>query len=519
MKEQYALALDIGTQSVRAIIFSKEGETLYEQKVPYEKPYFSSEPGYAEQYADFFIDRISEACLKLKAKSKDAFSHLLGVSMSCFRDTAVILDKDYKPIRPVILWLDQRRAKCESRLPVFTNFLLVLSGMKATADLNRKRTVANWLQENEKDNWAKMEHYWNISTYFIYRLTGSSFDTASSYTGHYPINTKKRRWQKKYEPTYPVFGVDIKYLPTLKKEGSVVGSISEEGNKLTGLPIGLPIYGSAGDKSCETLGVGCIDSSLASISYGTACSIEAVNKKYKEPETFLPAYSSPVPDLYDMEVQIYRGYWMLQWFIQNFATEDASTALIQKMAAEEVLNKKMMEIPPGSEGLILQPYWGPGLKRPLARGAILGFSDYHTKYHFYRSIIEGIAYALREGLEGIEKKRHKKVTKLRVSGGGAKSPAICQITADIFNLPVTRIQTYETASLGCAITVFVQSKVYSSYQEAIKHMVHEKDVYLPIKENVKIYDGLYKHVYRRIYPHIKSINFNIRKYSRRNGAE
>ena len=214
-----------------------------------------------------------------------------------------------------------------------------------------------------------------------------------------------------------------------------------------------------------------------------------------------------------MEVQVYRGYWMLTWFIENFASDIKTEAFIEKNSAEELLNKELLKIPAGSNGLILQPYWGPGLKRPLAKGVIVGFSDYHTKIHLYKSIIEGIAYALREGLEGIEKKQHKKIKEIRLSGGGSKSSAICQITSDIFGVKVSRIQTFETASLGAAILAFVSLGYYKNYDEAIENMVRISSSFTPNKENVKIYNSLFNNIYKHIYPQMKGLNKKIRKYS------
>jgi sugar (pentulose or hexulose) kinase len=514
MEDKPVLTLDFGTQSVRAMIFDRNGNTLAISKIHYDQPYYSSKPGYAEQNADYYFNLMCQAIRKLTEEYPDLTNKIIGMSLTCFRDTAVILDKDYKIIRPSILWLDQRQAECKKAFPLINNIAFFLSGMMETISLNRKRTIANWLQENEPENMAKTKHYWALSTYFTYRLTGSSYDTPSNYTGHYPIDMKKGKWMGKHSIKYPVFGIDSDLLPELKPSGSVLGRISADGAKLTGLKEGLPLYGAGGDKSCETLGVGCIKKDMGSVSYGTASDIEVTNKKYIEPETFLPAYASPMPGYYNMEVQVYRGYWMLQWFAENFASEEKETATIEKKAVEEVLNQKLLEIPPGSEGLILQPYWGPGLKRPLAKGVIVGFSDYHTKIHLYRSIIEGIGYALREGLESIEKKQHHKVEELRVSGGGSKSDAICQITADIFGLPVSRVQTYETSSLGCAILIYVSSGIYDTYDEAVRKMVHTSKMFFPDKENVKIYDNLYNKIYKHIYPQMKKINNNIRKYSK-----
>jgi sugar (pentulose or hexulose) kinase len=254
---------------------------------------------------------------------------------------------------------------------------------------------------------------------------------------------------------------------------------------------------------------------MASISYGTASSIEVTNRKYIEPETFLPAYPACIPGFYNMEVQIYRGYWMLTWFVKEFAEGEAKEAAIQKMAAEEVLNKHLMEIPPGSQGLVLQPYWGPGLSRPEAKGAIVGFSDYHTKIHIYRAIIEGIAYGLREGLEGIERRQHKKIKQIMVSGGGSRSDAICQITADIFGVPVSRVQTYETASLGTAILAFVADGQFESYEEAVEEMVHKNTTFYPNKEAHEQYDYLYNKVYEKMYPRLRGIYKSVRKFNRK----
>lgn len=98
---------------------------------------------------------------------------------------------------------------------------------------------------------------------------------------------------------------------------------------------------------------------------------------------------------------------MLTWFAKEFAPEAIDEAAIEHMSVEEIMNKKLLEIKPGSEGLITQPYWGPGLKRPLAKGSVIGFNDYHTKYHLYRSIIEGIAFELRNGYDSIRKRTKK----------------------------------------------------------------------------------------------------------------
>lgn len=509
------LTIDFGTQSLRAALINKKGEIEGIIKKPYKPPYISPEKGQIEQKPDFYYDQLVASLKELSEKYKDKLNRIKGSTLSTFRDTAVLLDKNFKPLRNSILWLDQRMAKASEKYPSIYKAIFALVGMSETIKLNRSRTIAHWIKENQPEIWANTYKYVNISTYLIYKLTGNLVDSVASVAGHYPINFKKGQWYKDGAMKGVIFGIPSSMLCELKKPGEVLGEISEEICRLTSLPRGIKIYASGSDKACETVGLGALNKEVGAISYGTASTIEVSNQKYHEPEPFLPAYPAAVNDWYNMEVQIYRGYWMLTWFTQNFANELIDESKIQSLTVEEMLNKDLERIPPGSDGLVLQPYWGPGLRRPLAKGGVIGFSDVHTREHLYRAIIEGIAYALREGLEGIEKSQHHKVKKLMISGGGSQSDAICQITADVFGLPVSRVQTYETTSLGAAISTFVAIHEYDSVESAIKEMVHPSKPFLPNSEAHEQYNKLYHHVYLKIYPKLKKVYKDINTFNKR----
>lgn len=509
------LTLDFGTQSVRASLVDKTGNIVSIIKKSYDPVYFCPQKGYVEQNADFYWECAKEVLKQLAERNKDKLPYVIGSTITTFRDTSVQLDKDLKPIRPCILWLDQRMAKASEKLPFIYRVLFKLVGMKDTVVLNRRRTAAHWLKENEPETWKKTYKYVNISTYLIYKLTGQLVDSASSMTGHYPINFKKREWYKEKAMKGCIFGIPNRMLPELKQPGDVLGIISDEVAEACGLPKNIKVIATGSDKGNETIGLGALDNNVAALSYGTACTVEVSNKKYHEPEPFLPAYAASVPNWYNMEVQVYRGYWMLTWFYKEFANELMDEAKLQKIAVEELLNKNLGLIPPGSDGLVLQPYWGPGLRRPLAKGAIIGFSDVHTRNHMYRAIIEGIAYALREGLEGIEKSQHHKVKSLRISGGGSMSEAICQITADIFGLPVSRVQTYETTTLGAAIATFTALGEFKNIEEAIENMSHIGTTFEPNEVAHAQYNELYKNAYLKIFPSLKSTYKSINVFNKR----
>ena len=516
MSNPLVLTFDFGTQSVRAALTNKKGEIEAIKKRNYQpEPYFSKEKGYAEQRPDFYYENLVECVKELVNENKDKLDRIIGATLACFRDSSVQLDKDNKPVRDSILWLDQRMAKASEKIPAIYSALFKLVGMAPTITLNRSRTAAHWIKENEPDVWAKTTKYVNMSTYLTYKITGNLVDSSASLTGHYPINFKKRQWDSVKSLKGCIFGITSDMLFPLKQPGEELGIISDEFAKVTGLPKGIKMVATGSDKACETIGLGALSNEIGAISYGTASTIEISNKKYHEPEPFLPAYPAAVPEWYNMEVQVYRGFWMLSWFTKNFAIEKIDEAKIQKMSVEEMLNKELEQVPPGSDGLVLQPYWGPGLRRPLAKGGIIGFSDVHTRAHLYRSIIEGIAYALREGKESIEKSQKHKIKELRISGGGSQSDAICQITADIFGLPVSRVQTYETTSLGAAISVFAALGEFSSVEEAMKEMSHKSVTFTPNKKAHEQYNDLYREVYLEMYPRLKKVYRHINKFTKR----
>ena len=139
----------------------------------------------------------------------------------------------------------------------------------------------------------------------------------------------------------------------------------------------------------------------------------------------------------------------------------------------------------------------------------------HTLNIIYKAIIEGIGYALREGLQGFEKKLHHKIKRIMASGGGSQSDAICQITADIFGVPTMRVQTYETSSLGAAISGFLAIGEYKTAEEAVANMVKTTDVFEPNAENHKKYNYLYKNVYLKMYPQLDTLNKSIVKFERK----
>ncbi|MCY1355487.1 L-xylulose/3-keto-L-gulonate kinase [compost metagenome] len=180
---------------------------------------------------------------------------------------------------------------------------------------------------------------------------------------------------------------------------------------------------------------------------------------------------------------------------------------------EALFDELVNGVPPGSMGLMLQPYWSPGIREPglEAKGSIIGFGDVHTRAHLYRAILEGLAYALRQGKERIEQRSKTPITRLRVSGGGSQSDAAMQLTADIFGLPAERPHIYETSGLGAAIACAVGLGLHTDFPSAIAAMTRVGQVFQPDPQAQRTYERLYREVYQRMYKQLKPLYQSIRE--------
>ncbi|WP_457553108.1 FGGY-family carbohydrate kinase [Desulfobacula sp.] len=510
MVDKTILAIDCGTQSLRGMIFSQKGKLLEKVQIEYE-PYFSKHPGWAEQDPELYWNSLVKACQKLKSLNNALFTRIAGVGVMSQRASMINVDENGDPLRPAIIWLDQRKAQ-----PFFASKGLLNLGLKM---VNLEKLIlgiqadgkCNWIRQNQPDVWGKTHKYLQVSGFLNYRLTGNFIDSIASQIGHVPFSYKRQAWAKKYELASRIFPIETEKLPQIAIPGEIMGTITLQAARATGLEKGLPVIACGSDKGCETLGAGVIKKNMASLSFGTMATVQTTSDKYFEAIRFMPAYPAPVPGFFNSEVEIFRGFWMITWFKKEFAQKEVEQAKKAGIPAEEVLNKFLEQTEPGSMGLIVQPYWGPGLGRPKAKGAMIGFGDVHKKSHIYRAVIEGLGFALCEGMETIEKKTKVKIEKAAVSGGASQSDEICKITADIFNIPMIKGRTHETSGLGAAIIIARGIGMYSGFDEAVDNMIKIKRIFEPDQNNVMIYKELYSKVYSKMYKALEPLYSRIQQ--------
>lgn len=512
MSDDLILAIDNGTQSIRALLFDLNGNLVAKSQVMLEA-YFSEQPGWAEHDADGYWRALCEACHGLWAQAGVRREAIKGVAVTTQRATMINLDKHGKPLRPAIVWLDQRRTDDVPPISKLWQTAFKLARVDGTINFFRSEAESNWIKSHQPEIWAATDKFIMLSGYLNYKLCGKMIDSIGSQVGYVPFDYKRLDWAGKRDWKWQALPITRSMLPQLVAPAKLMGAITAEAAVATGIPFGLPLIAAAADKACEVIGSGGLDAHIGCLSYGTTATINTTSKRYLEVTPFIPPYPAAIPDAYSTEVQIFRGYWMVNWFKEQFGHHEKSLANSQGVAAESLFDELVNQVPPGSMGLMLQPYWSPGIKipGPEAKGAIIGFGDVHTRAHLYRAILEGLAYALREGKERIEKRSGVAITSLRVSGGGSQSDAAMQLTADIFGLPAARPHVYETSGLGAAIDAAVGLKLHADFKTAMAKMTRLGRVFEPISQNRKIYDELYHRVYKKMYARLQPMYHDIQK--------
>jgi len=509
--KDYIFTIDAGTQSIRAVLVDLEGNMRDKVKTEIE-PYFSTHPGWAEQNPEYYWEVLCRTCRAVLAKTDVPLEAIRGVTLTTQRATVVNVDRDGLPLRPAIVWLDQRKAEMEKWPSGAMRGAIKLVGALDAVEYAYREAECNWIRQNQPDIWRKTHKYLYLSGFFFHRLTGRYVDSVGNMVGYMPFDYKHHRWAKKSDVKNKIMPIDRKLLPELVKPSERAGEISRPASEQTGLPEGLPVIAAAADKACEVLGSGCLTPEIACLSYGTTATVETTTRKYVEVIPMFPSYPSAVPGAFNTEVQIFRGFWMVSWFKKEFGHPELLRAEESEAIPEELFDDMIKDIPPGCMGLVLQPYWSGGVKvpGPEAKGAIIGFGDVHTRAHIYRAILEGLGYALREGLERTESRNGVPAQRLRVSGGGSQSRVAMQITADIFDLPVDQPHTFETSALGAAINAAVGLGFYPDFESAVAGMTRVEGTFEPIPENRDIYNELYSRVYSSMYSNLRTLYSEIR---------
>ena len=457
------VGIDVGTSGVKALALSETGEILARAEGEY--PLSTPRPGWAEQDPDDWA-RAAEAALA------DLEVEPTSIGWSGQMHGLVVLDEHGEPLRPAILWNDQRTAaECaEIEERVGLERLIELTGNRALTGFTAPKLL--WLRNHEPETFARIRHVLLPKDYARFRRTGEQAIDVADASGTLLFDVANRRWS---DDVLDALELPREWLPPAHESTDI---------------------GGAGDQAAGALGVGiAAPGGPLSVVLGTSGVVFAALDAYRpEPEARLHTFCHAVPGTWHAMGVMLSAAGSLQWL---HAVLDAPyETLFAEAAAWE----------PTTEGLLFQPYL-QGERTPHAdpdaRGAFVGLQLRHDRGAMTRAVLEGVAYGLRDSLEllrevGVEAGIG------RISGGGARSELWTTVVASVLGLPLERTEAEEGAAFGAALLGAVQQGVFDDAHEAVAATVRVRDRVEPDPGWQAAYDEGYAR-YRRLYPTLRSL--------------
>lgn len=417
----------------------------------------------------------------------------------------VALDKDGRVVRRAILWNDQRTEKqcgeITERAGGLDKLLSITNNRMLTGYTGGK---VLWMKENEPENYDRTKIILNPKDYIRFKLSGKICTDVSDASGTGFFNVANRKWAV---DLIEKSGLNPDIFPHAVESTDSAGNVTREAAEQTGIPEGTVVAGGGGDAVISMVGLGLIKPGRIGITLGTS-GVVAINLPAfaPNPEGMLQVFCGNEPGMYSAIGVTLSAAGSYQWFCNAFGDYEAERAKAEDKNVFAVLDGEASAVPAGSEGLIFLPYLTgerAPVNDPKAKGAFLGITSRHTKGHFARSVMEGVAFSLRQVRELIGKTGGGEASgEIVLAGGGAKSRIWRQIFADVFNLPVRTVYgSSEGGSFGAALVAGVTAGAWKNLSRTVPFIESESTT-LPKAENARVYESLYEK-YVRFYDALK----------------
>src|SRR6266705_4530900 len=506
---QALLGIDLGTTGVKAALFAAEdGHVISWAFVDY--PLVHPHPGWAEQDPEEWWQATISAirsCLTEGVHHGVAPGDVRGVGLSGQMHGVVLLDEEYKVLRPCIIWADQRSdAQCRWMTEkVGASRLIEYVSNPALPGFSAPKAL--WVRDNEPEIFAQTRTIILPKDYIRFRLTGVLAMEISDAAGTCLLDVKHGSWSQE---VLHAIGFDSSLLPPVVAADTVCGAITGEVEQLTGLLAGTPVAGGGADNACGAVGNGVVCPGLALVSIGTSGVLLA------HAATHQVDVSGPIPRVHTFNHTVPHAWYLmgvtqaaglsLRWVRDNIGLPEQALERWTGLAAYELLAREAESVPAGSDGLLFLPYL-QGERTPhldaYARGGWIGLTARHDRRHLIRSVLEGVAFSLKDCF-GILREQGLQLEQMRATGGGAKSPLWREIITDVLGVELVTTNATEGPAFGAALLAGVASGVYPSVQQACEQTVRIVERSEPNAQVVQAYAKAYE-TYRALYPALKPI--------------
>jgi len=496
----YLLGIDVGTSGTKALLIEPSGKVVASATKTY--PLYTPKPLWAEQdpadWWDATVGAIREVIARANVKSED----IAGMGLSGQMHGAVFLDAENNVLRPSILWCDQRTAaECDwITKTIGPEKVIELTSNPVLTGFTAGKII--WLRNNEPDVYNKVRKVLLPKDYIRFRLTGTFATEVSDASGTSLFNVTKRQWAwEMLDGT----GIPRQWMPDAFESHEVSGRISAEAATATGLAAGMPVVGGGGDQAAGAVGNGIVEPGIISSTVGTSGVVFAfAEEPVVDPMLRVHTFCHAVPGKWHVMGVMLSAGGSLRWYRDTFADAESTVARATDRDPYDVISDEAAAAEAGCEGLIFLPYLTgerTPYPNPHARGTFFGITLRHTRAHFARAVMEGVAYGLRDSFE-ILKEMEVPISQVRASGGGARSPVWLQIQADVAGMEHVTINVDEGPAFGVALLAGVGVGIYPNVEKACRSTIKVVSNTIPDQQASKVYAGYYP-IYRSLYQSLK----------------
>jgi xylulokinase len=488
---EYLLGIDIGSGGVKETLLSVSGQPVASATVEY--PTYYPEVSWTEQDPEDWYRAVCEGLSSLLGKSGVRSSDIRAIAVDAATHTAVLMDRDCRVLDRAILWTDQRSVRESAWLDErYGDMLFEVTYHRPDTLWTLPQLL--WIRNHKPDVFERIGHILFAKDYIRWRLTGRICTDTIDAAGSMLYDVANDRWSPEL---CALAGLDPSVLPEALPPFAEAGKVTREAARETGLAEGTLVAAGATDTVMEVFGTGAVREGQSTVKLATAGRICAITRQ-PHPHPMFVTYRHVVPGLWYPGSATKSCAASMRWYRDVFGELEKLEEARGGPDAYEAISAAAATIAPGCDGLFFHPYLLGELtpyRNPHLRASFTGISAGHTKAHFSRAVMEGVAFSLRDCLS-VFTEQGIRVENARLIGGASKSPVWRQITADVLGMEL-QLPRANDSSFGSAMLAGVCAGVFAGPEEAVERCVRIDRIIEPDPRTHALYEERFA-VYRQI---------------------
>lgn len=492
----YILGIDLGTSACKTVVFTLDGRRVSSASREY--PVIQPQPRWAEQNPLDWWRAVVETIRESLGKARVEGNQIVGLAVDSQREVVVPVGENGEVLYNGIIWLDRRTEAQTEKMRSLLDEEMVLRTTGVGLNQVFSASKILWLKENLPNIFSRTRVFLCAKDFIIYRLTGEKVTDYSMASRTMLFDIRRKTWSAEI---CSALGIPVDKLPQPRESSIIVGEVSPQASAETSLPRGLPVVNGGGDRPCECLGAGVVKEGLVNIGTGTGSTFEApLSKPNPDLKGRVNCCCHVIPGAWEYEASISTTGGALRWFKDVFGEREVEEAERTSRDPYDLITQTASETSPGADGLFFYPYLAgafPPRVDGRARAVFFGISLFHSKSHFVRAILEGVAFHYLVMLK-LLKELGVEIAELSMVGGESKSDFWNQVKADVTGRRIRIPEVEDAAAMGSALLAGIGTGQYTSVQKAVETTVRTRRVYVPNAESHMAYLKLYEK-YEAIY--------------------